>query len=801
MWARTFPPCCQEEVEMRAAFPPSPSPDSRAGRKLVLVVLLGVLAPALAIAQDASFYDEETFPELMLVFADDDWHTQLRDNYNKGIPVEADLIADGVIYPSVGVQYKGDASYTGKLRENTKITLDAFVPGQTFHGYDVITLDAGRQSSVFHEVAALWMINDLTHAPQANLAHLHMGTADTMLDLGVFTNTERVDGGFSSRHFGLSGHRYTLPDSGAWCTPFEFLGRKPRDYTRCYDVQGGDPATVFHDYASACIALHDAPYGSVRESLDPYLNVDAAMRHLICFRMVGGVDGLESGNNYYLLEEVVHGSRIVTVPWDLDLTWYWVQDPIPPDWFPLGKLFYDDEMVERAKAYVLHSLDPLLGKSFENRLRALRDLVIDAILGSKYEDYSSEAEVDARIDAILSTAREIRRTVRNDSRFNREVPALSDLLHSPVDPNESDEIWVTVNASVTTTSMDDVLLWSRVSGPFLSQPMFDDGAHEDGAAGDGVYGALLPPALAGDRIEYYVEARPLDLAMAGYGFLPLRTEFQPAFVEVGLTLGDIRIAEVVADNESLLADEVGDFDDFVVLANVGTTDVDVGGAFLSDHRHQPRRWQIPAPMPIPAGERLLIWCDDEPLDGFLHASFRLAKSGETLSLRGPDSSGALLWDRVEIPFLEADQSFARVPESGEHWYYVEDPAADDPFLDPGVARRYDGREDGSIHDVRLKVDGKRKEGEKVRFEVRDGLPHGLAFLLFGAGPAYVDLDALGILAVDLSQFLLLRVPLNATGDGDLELTIPDGLAGVDVYVQALSAGQDLTRASVFRIDG
>ena len=36
-----------------------------------------------------------------------------------------------------------------------------------------------------------------------------------------------------------------------------------------------------------------------------------------------------------------------------------------------------------------------------------------------------------------------------------------------------------------------------------------------------------------------------------------------------------------------------------------------------------------------AGERLIVWCDDEPEEGALHATFRLRAAGESVALFGP----------------------------------------------------------------------------------------------------------------------------------------------------------------------
>jgi hypothetical protein len=72
---------------------------------------------------------------------------------------------------------------------------------------------------------------------------------------------------------------------------------------------------------------------------------------------------------------------------------------------------------------------------------------------------------------------------------------------------------------------------------------------------------------------------------------------------------------------------------------------------------------IPAGYSIPAGGRLLIWADDEVAQNTgsddLHANFQLSASGETVSLRAPDTT---LIDSVSYSKVETDESLGRCPD-------------------------------------------------------------------------------------------------------------------------------------------
>ena len=57
---------------------------------------------------------------------------------------------------------------------------------------------------------------------------------------------------------------------------------------------------------------------------------------------------------------------------------------------------------------------------------------------------------------------------------------------------------------------------------------------------------------------------------------------------------DLLITEVMADNESTLADEDGDFPDWVEIYNAGTNSVDLNGWYLTDNAGNLTKWRFPS---------------------------------------------------------------------------------------------------------------------------------------------------------------------------------------------------------------
>jgi hypothetical protein len=127
--------------------------------------------------------------------------------------------------------------------------------------------------------------------------------------------------------------------------------------------------------------------------------------------------------------------------------------------------------------------------------------------------------------------------------------------------------------------------------------------------------------------------------------------------------GALFVNEVMADNETTIADEAGDFDDWIEIYNHSAATLYLGGMFLTDDLARPQQWAFPDTS-IGPGEFLLVWADDEPGEGPLHATFRLSAGGEVVGLFDVVENGNGPIDQLAFPALGADQAFGRLPDGG-----------------------------------------------------------------------------------------------------------------------------------------
>jgi hypothetical protein len=134
----------------------------------------------------------------------------------------------------------------------------------------------------------------------------------------------------------------------------------------------------------------------------------------------------------------------------------------------------------------------------------------------------------------------------------------------------------------------------------------------------------------------------------------------------------IFINEVMTDNASVIADENGQFDDWIELWNAGGSPISLNGKFLSDDEDEPYKFALPN-VAIAPGQHLLFWADNDELLNRYHTNFSLSAGGETIKLYTKELNAPRLVDAVDVPELTEDFSYGRFTDGSAVWYTFEIP--------------------------------------------------------------------------------------------------------------------------------
>ena len=128
------------------------------------------------------------------------------------------------------------------------------------------------------------------------------------------------------------------------------------------------------------------------------------------------------------------------------------------------------------------------------------------------------------------------------------------------------------------------------------------------------------------------------------------------------TFASPAITEFMAANSATLADEDGEFTDWIEITNTGPGTIDMAGWFLTDdvnsHTTDPQSvWTFPA-RSIASGEGVVVFASGKDRTGTeLHTNFQLSSNGEYLALVAPDGTTIATEFSPEYPDQETDISY------------------------------------------------------------------------------------------------------------------------------------------------
>ncbi len=166
-----------------------------------------------------------------------------------------------------------------------------------------------------------------------------------------------------------------------------------------------------------------------------------------------------------------------------------------------------------------------------------------------------------------------------------------------------------------------------------------------------------------------------------------------------LTAQNVVINEFMSSNQSTIADEDGDFSDWIEIYNGDINAVNLEGFYLTDNADIPDKWAIPAVTILP-GDYLLIWAsgkDKTDPASPLHTNFSISAAGEELLL---SDTGLILLDSVPATEIETDFSYGRQPDGGSTWFFFGDATPGSSNVTAGYTeflKRPDFSAEGGFH--------------------------------------------------------------------------------------------------------
>ncbi len=139
---------------------------------------------------------------------------------------------------------------------------------------------------------------------------------------------------------------------------------------------------------------------------------------------------------------------------------------------------------------------------------------------------------------------------------------------------------------------------------------------------------------------------------------------------------DLILNELMAGNDTTIADNYGEYDDWLEITNTGNSAISLSGYYLTDDMAFPELYAFPDTV-IQPGEYWVIWADKDTDQGPLHAGFKLDGDGEEIYLM----QGSVIVDWISYPDIDDDVSWGRWPDLEDFWAFQAYPTPGAPNTD------------------------------------------------------------------------------------------------------------------------
>jgi hypothetical protein len=267
-------------------------------------------------------------------------------------------------------------------------------------------------------------------------------------------------------------------------------------------------------------------------------------------------------------------------------------------------------------------------------------------------------------------------------------------------------------------------------------------------------------------------------------------------IEAQFTICDLVINEIMAKNTVGITDQAGEREDWIELINKSKVALTAGGMFLTDDPLVPTKWRIPPGTTVQPGATLLIWADNQPTQGPMHATFKLDVDGECVFLFDIDGATQLsgFYFEKQVP----DVSLGRLFDGIGPLVTFPEPTPRKTNTEP-CKRIFSGRAQ-DLHPISYDASGPPRLGSLIWLLSKNSAPNTYVVILWARSAGYLaPLSPANDLALLVGAPLMPRLVVQADANGHTALPVgilnDTNLLGFRFYFQAFTDGANGIRGS------
>ncbi len=580
---------------------------------------------------------------------------------------------------NIGFRLRGNTSRFSE-KKSFKISFNTYEPGRKWHGLEKLNINGEHNDPTIARSKICWDLLREMDVPASRSNHVRLHVNNQYV--GVFLNVEHVDEEFVQLRYGNNdGNLYKC----LWPADLNYKGDDPDLYKeapfgrRTYDLRTNVAMDDYSDIAHFIDVLNNTPINELACELEKVFNVDTYLKVIAFDILSGNWDGpIFNKNNFYLYHNLASG-KFEYIPFDLDNTfgidWFgidWANRNIyewdaDDEYRPIYERILEvPEYRDRYSFYMNQFLENIydtgiLFPKIENIKSSISPYVESDFLypldyGFDFQQFNDSYEMALGYFHTPIGLKEFI-TERNNSAvqqlaLNNIAPIISSINNNQ--PNIFQDI------SIAAKIEDDVAIVSaeicyQINGqPLICETMHDDGQHADNLASDGIYGIIINAIGSPATFEYFVQSTDNSNLISRQPICGFNE------ILIGNSSVPLVVNEFMASNDTTIADNAGEFDDWVELFSLSDVPIYLGNYFLSDNESIPDKWLLPD-LWIQPGEYLILWADSDDDQGEFHANFKLSAGGEFIGLFDDAANNFALIDGFDFGEQMTDVASARIP--------------------------------------------------------------------------------------------------------------------------------------------
>ncbi len=595
---------------------------------------------------------------------------------------------------SIGFRLRGNTSRHSQ-KKSFKVSFNTYGSGGNFYGLEKLNLNGEHNDPSIARSKICWDLFEEIGMKASRAAHAAVYINEEYY--GLYVNVEHIDEEFIKKNFS--------DDSGKlWKCIYKadltYQGTDQSVYANPlvagfnYDLKADPDEQDYSELIHFIDLLNNTPETELADSVDAYLNIKNAMKYFAFNLYTGSWDDYRFlSNNYYLYLNTA-GGLFDIIPYDYDNTfgidWFsvdWARiDPynypaLNGDPRPLsGKLL----AIDKFRNLYTHFLQVMDEKIYalpmwESDLNAVRTRLVTYALQDTYRtlDYGfTMNDFDNSFKSQPYSNQHVKRGIKefvNERHsslpaklsYTEAEPYIYNVTVHPANPGPDDSVYVYVYAfgypeisemkihyhPGNLTEIEDIEIYNS--------PLNNSNNPEE----NDIWIAVIPPLGPNSSGRFSITAKSDFGDPVSYR--------NTTVIEInsgGLVTNQVLLNELMARNHSVLQDEQGEYDDWVELYNPGDTSFSLLNTFITDSRSNLTKWRFSNDVTIDPGETLILWCDDDTLDGPLHTGFKLDGDGEFLAL--VNSNGIDFIDSVSFGEQRDDISWGRDLNDSNLWGFM-----------------------------------------------------------------------------------------------------------------------------------